>query len=224
MRQRRAGFTLVELLVVVAIIALLAAILFPVFGRAREKAHQATCLSNMHQLGLALSMYVDDYGGLYPTVLAQAVSPDTPSGFDLNAVADWTELIDDRLKDKQVQRCPSDPAPAAGFESSYALNSWFEYHLTQSEVTHPSDTILLAERLNNAETEKHSEHFVWWLWQGKTWPPAAAPDPTAAASQELALTRHNGQSNYLYADGHVKSLPFAATWKPGKESPYWPTR
>jgi prepilin-type N-terminal cleavage/methylation domain-containing protein/prepilin-type processing-associated H-X9-DG protein len=224
MRQRRAGFTLVELLVVVAVIAILAAILFPVFARAREKARQTKCLSNLRQVGLALRMYVDDYDGLYPTVLAEDTSPDTPGAFDLNAVADWTEMIADHLKDKQIQRCPSDLAPAAGFESSYALNAWFEYHLTQNDVTHQSDTILLAERLNNAETEKHSEHFVWWLWQGKTWPPAATPDPTQAASQELALIRHNGQSNYMFADGHLKSLPFAATWKPGKDNPYWPTR
>ena len=54
-RQRRA-FTLIELLVVIAIIAILAAILFPVFAQARDKARQATCLSNMRQLALAVMM------------------------------------------------------------------------------------------------------------------------------------------------------------------------
>ena len=58
--QRR-GFTLIELLVVIAIIAILAAILFPVFAQARDKARSVSCLSNMKQLGLALTMYLQDY-------------------------------------------------------------------------------------------------------------------------------------------------------------------
>src|SRR5688500_6543490 len=60
-RPHPSGFTLIELLVVIAIIAILAAILFPVFARAREAARKTTCLSNMRQLGLGLSMYIDDY-------------------------------------------------------------------------------------------------------------------------------------------------------------------
>ena len=58
------GFTLVELLVVIAIMSVLASMLFPVFARAREKARQTTCTSNLKQIGLALIMYADDYAGV----------------------------------------------------------------------------------------------------------------------------------------------------------------
>jgi prepilin-type N-terminal cleavage/methylation domain-containing protein/prepilin-type processing-associated H-X9-DG protein len=64
--NRRNAFTLIELLVVIAIIAILAAILFPVFAQARDKARQATCLSNEKQLGLGLTMYVQDYDESFP--------------------------------------------------------------------------------------------------------------------------------------------------------------
>jgi prepilin-type N-terminal cleavage/methylation domain-containing protein/prepilin-type processing-associated H-X9-DG protein len=59
--QQKKGFTLIELLVVIAIIAILAAILFPVFAQAREKARQASCMSNLKQIGLAELQYVQDY-------------------------------------------------------------------------------------------------------------------------------------------------------------------
>ena len=64
--KKRLGFTLIELLVVIAIIAILAAILMPVFARAREKARQASCQSNLKQLSLALAMYVQDYDEMTP--------------------------------------------------------------------------------------------------------------------------------------------------------------
>src|SRR5262245_25681950 len=63
--HRRKGFTLIELLVVIAIIAILAAILFPVFAQARTKARQASDMSNMKQLGLAMIMYAQDYDETY---------------------------------------------------------------------------------------------------------------------------------------------------------------
>lgn len=66
LEKHRQGFTLIELLVVIAIIAILAAILFPVFARAREKARQTSCLSNLKQITLAEMMYAQDYDEAYP--------------------------------------------------------------------------------------------------------------------------------------------------------------
>lgn len=64
--QRRAAFTLVELLVVIAIIALLAALLLPALREARERARRVVCTSSLRQCGLAFASYVDDANGYYP--------------------------------------------------------------------------------------------------------------------------------------------------------------
>ena len=66
--QNNKGLSLIECVVVIAIIAILAAILFPVFAQAREKARQASCLSNVKQLGTAIQLYVDDYDETFPWV------------------------------------------------------------------------------------------------------------------------------------------------------------
>lgn len=65
--NRISAFTLIELLVVIAIISILAAILFPVFAQAREKARQASCMSNLRQIGLAFAQYDQDYDELMPS-------------------------------------------------------------------------------------------------------------------------------------------------------------
>ena len=64
--MKRKGFTLIELLVVIAIIAILAAILFPVFARAKAKARQTQCLSNLKQLGVSVKMYQSDWNDCFP--------------------------------------------------------------------------------------------------------------------------------------------------------------
>jgi len=64
--RRRGGFTMVELLTVISIIAILASILFPVFARAREKTRQMACRGNLHQIGMALQMYARDFDGRLP--------------------------------------------------------------------------------------------------------------------------------------------------------------
>ena len=89
----RRGFTLIELLVVIAIIAILAAILFPVFARAREKARQSSCLSNIKQIGLGNLMYAQDYDerlGIY----------------DWQAARMWV-AVGPYVKNTQIFVCPS---------------------------------------------------------------------------------------------------------------------
>ena len=86
----RRGFTFIELMSVFAIIAILAAILFPVFARAREKARQCNCLGNLQNIGAALRMYAQDHHGHFP-----------PRDNDL------TPLFPKVLSDPGVLLCPS---------------------------------------------------------------------------------------------------------------------
>jgi prepilin-type N-terminal cleavage/methylation domain-containing protein/prepilin-type processing-associated H-X9-DG protein len=105
MKRRRGGFTLIELLVVIAIIAILAAILFPVFAQAREKARQASCLSNCKQLGLAVQMYSQDYDENLPyTGVYGANHPLFKQGYEWGF---WVILLNPYIKSMNLWVCPS---------------------------------------------------------------------------------------------------------------------
>ena len=98
--KRRLGFTLIELLVVIAIIAILAAILFPVFARARAKAQQTACLSNVKQLTLATIMYASDYNDTLPNANSGSLMWCAMEG-------DWPNLIYEYVRNTGIYKCPS---------------------------------------------------------------------------------------------------------------------
>src|SRR5579871_2798028 len=104
-RSEHHGFTLIELLVVIAIIAILAAILFPVFAQAREKARTISCLSNFKQLGVAFTMYLQEYDErVLPRYQA---CPSTGPGPTPNAETLWDFTIQPYIKNTQIFVCPS---------------------------------------------------------------------------------------------------------------------
>ena len=98
----RRGFTLVELLVVVGIIAVLIAILFPVFSRAREQARRTKCLANLRTLGQAMFIYANQHKDRLP-------NGNGPMVFEDPLAADWVMVnFADEVKDGRVFHCPSD--------------------------------------------------------------------------------------------------------------------
>lgn len=106
----RKAFTLIELLVVIAIISILAAILFPVFARARESARRASCLSNMKQMGIGITMYTQDYDDHMPAAAFQNEDGIRefiyPSG-SASVNATWYFVIQPYVKNYQIFNCPS---------------------------------------------------------------------------------------------------------------------
>jgi prepilin-type N-terminal cleavage/methylation domain-containing protein/prepilin-type processing-associated H-X9-DG protein len=219
----RRAFTLIELLVVVAVIAILAAILFPVFAQAREQARKTTCLSNLKQIGLALTLYTQDYDA-YPNTgdpylwvgrrwrwplmpyLAIGQRP-RPTGFDSQSGS------------PAILICPSDTQSGTGFDAtSYGYSACF-YHtpeqinamrlgnlrialndpgpgalcVTQTEAA----VAFPAQKILSGEwfnSHQHAPGPAIGYWGTLLGPRTPGPD------------RWTGARNYTFADGHAKFL------------------
>ena len=105
MTRKRKGFTLIELLVVIAIISILAAVLMPALGLAREMARKVKCRSNLRQIGLALTQYVDERGSnkYYPFPYGRENVPEDYSGKAFLAVIWWSGIV----SEPGIFICPS---------------------------------------------------------------------------------------------------------------------
>lgn len=233
-RTRQRAFTLVEVLIVIGVVAVLAALLVPVFSQAREKARAITCLSNERQIGLALMLYLQDYDEKYPQEYRPTTDPAVEDfNFQLETV-DFGSPFDKVLayisnKDtskSQLFHCPSDPdpydsglldsagncryntppSPPPGHLYSYVVNAYYLFGATLTDINQPSQSIYLSER---------NEYFCnvhYHPWSKETELPSSSKDPNNPAA--IASHRHNEGSNYAYADGHAKWQHFEETRRP----------
>ncbi len=204
MRQRR-GFTLIELLVVIAIIAILAAILFPVFARARAKARQTTCLSNIKNLALAHMMYTQDYDEAFP--FAQLYCYDTAvynEFIGLNrAYIYWLDAIKPYVMNKDIYKCPE----TRNDWCSYGRNIQLGYFngssynpprtgtmyegVSVGNIHKPAEFVMMADRPDWSTAYYHYWNGIW-------------TNPDNPYYEQFWLDRHNGGMNTAFVDGHVK--------------------
>jgi len=191
--HRHSGFTLIELLVVIAIIAILAAILFPVFARARDKAQQASCSSNLKQWSMAWQMYMQDwderFGGAYHY-----------------RVGYYYTALDPYVKSQDLRKCPADKYLNPGYGVNWRGFGYYIGHPTRgmrasppapnpiydgllmSEIKHPAELVIMGDSYRSSASPRMYQYYLY----------------VEANDYPEAFGRHNGGNNFAFADGHVK--------------------
>lgn len=206
--MRRPAFTLVEILVVIGIIALLSAILFPAFGRVREKGRAASCQENLHQIGLSVAMYSQDYEGKFPMGgdpidINSSIWSSEDGGKWVAIVPTLKPLpgvLSPYLKSTQTWRCPSD----SGFDhaeghSTSLLNTrpssagkWGMSYFYNTRLTLTGKTIAGLQAYDN-----FTPYDVYGVDQISVFYDASGSWHGGTGDQR--------RYNVLMADGHVKS-------------------
>lgn len=191
----RRGFTLIELLVVIAIIAILAAILFPVFAKAREKARQASCQSNLKQLALAHAQYCQDYDGMMPRSWGQGGAPG------------WFDSLQPYIKNQQIGRCASMPdswngwgATSYGYNCNITRKAGCGGAVGVDSLPEPAQVIWVGDGWRGSANDGRLNPV------GLNWCTAGQLDACWGMATWAGWlgTVHNDGMNCGYLDGHVK--------------------
>jgi len=242
--NKSGAFTLIELLIVIAVIMILGAILFPVFAQVREKARATACLSNMRQIGTATIMYTTDNDEAYPETKAYDATPDVP-GHDYDGAhedPDYGSVFykilpytgqgsmapDAAFDGKRLYACPDDPAPfnpscpttmlpGGPQVVSYLYNAYFCFGVTESVISATSSTIMIAERRSsggNDTTKSYCDdiYHPWFNASNFSGVPNEMDGASNTTTGAIAAQRHNGGSNYIFADGHAHWEKFERTF------------
>lgn len=156
------GFTLIELLVVIAIIGILSALLLPALGRAKRKAHSAACISQLHQMGLAMELYIQDNDHRLP-VCARMPNLNTNR-------TPITAALAPHLPSRDIWHCPANKSGVPGEMISYEWNEFLNgasYNRPEdwSPVTRSIVELIFGGRVNTpliGDAEAfHGEDAIW---------------------------------------------------------------
>ena len=209
------AFTLIELLVVIAIIAILAGLLFPVLAKAREKARQGQCLSNIRQLALAIDMYADEYEA-YPL---HSHREQGHPGWR------WHQMIFPYVKNEAVYVCPSSPLSAIDLSTDIMVYGYNYQYLgngrnpkgtgpalltSPGAIAKPAQTIMLADSCGRSRFDGTPKECK----DGYAIDPPQ-PNPSfgqyyggkSPAERARVADRHNEGANCAFCDCHAKWVP-----------------
>lgn len=215
-QSNRDGFTLIELLVVIAVIAILAGMLLPALSRARESSRTAICANHLHQLGLAVALYGDDFG-VYPPGYTG------PSDFTFVLspyLSKDAKTYGDEEKRSRVIECPSRTIKASSLTANYAAHPRVLVHTAYGDVqprygsfARPSDLLIIADAIQFPDGRALATLVdvpgisTDGLTVNAEIPVPVGQDTDGILSGVGELRyRHGGRASLLFADGHVGAI------------------
>jgi len=242
--RKTLGFALIELLVVISIIAILAAMLLSALPQARAATTDIVCINNMRQIASAMRMYADDYGGVVPFVSMKPHKTAYKMLYDTGYITNRDVLYCPNLPPRnwqQAQEISGDPYnsgigmvyPAELLPGYYSWSADINYlYLNLGKIKYPDFLVMLADsigkgQVNGAWSDTAPPQQLGVFYWYKT---TNAREP---ADNGIIHLRHSGKANVAFADGHVESLDVAGFQKvltieppcsPGSAgSPKWAT-